>query len=102
MGKRLHCLPQLAQVGYQANRRFLDVQRISHDPADGQAVLEALTKPVITTTGTRIAGLRPLDPRCQALLKALCGFNLLPLVSPTAIYAPVSPPCWTSRRSAGK
>lgn len=78
IGKRLHHLPQLAQVGYQANRRLLDVQRISHDPADGQAVLEAITKPVITTTGTRIAGLRPLDPRCQALLKALCGFNLLP------------------------
>jgi hypothetical protein len=78
IGKRLSRLPQLAQVGYRANRRLLDVQRISHDPADGQAALDAITKPVITDTGTRIAGLRPLDPRCQALLKALCGFGLLP------------------------
>jgi hypothetical protein len=78
IGKRLSCLPELAQVGYQANRRLLDVQRISHDPADGQAALDTLTKPVITGTGTRIAGLRVLNTRTQALLKALCGFGLLP------------------------
>jgi hypothetical protein len=78
LGKRLSCLPQLEQVGYQANRRLLDVQRISHDPADGQAVLDALTRPVITQTGQRIPGLRPTDPRVQALLGALCAFGLLP------------------------
>jgi hypothetical protein len=78
IGKRLSCLPQLGRVGYQANRRLLDVQRISHDPADGHTALAALTTPVITPTGARIPGLRPLDPRCQALLSALCGFGLLP------------------------
>jgi hypothetical protein len=78
IGKRLSCLPQLEQVGYQANRRLLDVQRISHDPADGQAVLDALTRPVITDTGQRIPGLRPADPRAHALLAALCIFGLLP------------------------
>jgi len=78
IGKRLSCLPQLEQVGYQANRRLLDVQRISHDPSDGQAVLDNLTRPVITDTGQRIPGLRPTDPRGQALLAALCIFGLLP------------------------
>ena len=31
IGKRLHNLPALREVGFKANRRLLDVQRISHD-----------------------------------------------------------------------
>jgi len=32
VGRRLHNLPELRQIGICANRRLLDVQRISHDP----------------------------------------------------------------------
>jgi hypothetical protein len=32
IGKRLHNLPVLAQIGFTANRRLLHVQRLSHDP----------------------------------------------------------------------
>jgi hypothetical protein len=78
IGKRLSNLPALRQVGFTANRRLLDVQRISHDPADGQAAIAAITDPVITDTGTRIPGLRFTDHRAQALLTALCVFRLLP------------------------
>jgi len=78
IGKRLPNLPALRQVGFTANRRLLDVQRISHDPADGQAALAAITDPIITDTGTRIPGLRFTDPRAHALLAALCVFRLLP------------------------
>jgi hypothetical protein len=78
LGKRLSNLPALRQVGFTANRRLLDVQRISHDPADGAAALAAINDPVITTTGTRIPGMRVTDPRVQALLAALCVFRLLP------------------------
>jgi hypothetical protein len=78
IGKRLSNLPALRQVGFTANRRLLDVQRISHDPADGQAAIAAITDPIITDTGTRIPGLRFTDNRAQALLTALCVFRLLP------------------------
>jgi hypothetical protein len=36
IGKRLKNLPELRKVGFQANRRLLDVQRISHDCAIGE------------------------------------------------------------------
>jgi hypothetical protein len=78
IGKRLSNLPALRQVGFTANRRLLDVQRISHDPADGAAALAAITDPIVTDTGTRIPGLRFTDKRAQALLTALCVFRILP------------------------
>jgi len=31
IGKRLHNLPELREVGFAANRRLLEVERISHD-----------------------------------------------------------------------
>jgi hypothetical protein len=78
VGKRLDNLPALRAVGFAATRRLLDVEKLSHDPADGQAAITQITCPVITGTGTRIAGLRLGDPRVRALLAALCVFRLLP------------------------
>ena len=78
IGKRLTNLPALRAIGFEANRRLLDVQRLSHDPAAGQAALHQICDPVITDTGTRIAGLRLGDARVHALLAALCTFRLLP------------------------
>lgn len=78
IGKRLSNLPALRQVGFTANRRLLDVQRISHDPADGAAAITAITDPILTDTGTRIPGLRFTDTRAQALFTALCVFRILP------------------------
>jgi hypothetical protein len=57
---------------------MLAVEKLSHDPADGQAAIEQTTRPVITQTGTRVAGMRLGDPRVHALLAALCVFRLLP------------------------
>ena len=68
----------MAEVGYAANRRLLDAECISHDPADGAAALEAITSPVISTTCTRIPGMRFPDPRVQALLGACCALALRP------------------------
>ena len=78
IGKGLSNLPALRRVGFTANRRLLDVQKISHDPAAGAAAITAITAPVITPAGTRIPGLRFTDERVQALLSALCAFRLLP------------------------
>lgn len=78
IGKRLTNLPALREIGFSANRRLLGVQRLSHDPARGADVFAAVTDPVITDTGNRVAGLRFADPRAHALFSALLVFRLLP------------------------
>ena len=77
IGKRLHNLPALREVGYRANRRLLDVQRISHDPIIGDTVFGDLARPAIVN-GQRAAALRFGDPRAQALLAAIVVFRLQP------------------------
>ena len=78
VAKGLSHLPELKEIGFTASRRLLDVQRISHDPAEGAAALAALTQPVTSPAGTRTAGMPITSPRVQALLSALCVFRLLP------------------------
>ena len=78
IGRRLTNLPALREIGFSANRRLLGVQQLSHNPADGAAALSAITAPVITPAGQRVAGMRFTDPRVQALLSAICVFRLLP------------------------
>ncbi len=78
IGKRLTNLPALRQIGLSANRRLLGAQKLSHDPIAGAAALAQVTDPVITETGTRVAGLRLTDPRAVSLLAVLCVFRLLP------------------------
>jgi hypothetical protein len=76
--KRLTNLPALCEVGFTANRRLLGVQRLSHDPARGHETFTAVNDPVITESGTRVAGLRFADARAHALFSALLIFRLLP------------------------
>jgi len=78
VARGLSHLPELKEIGFTASRRLLDVQRISHDPAEGATALAALTQPVISPAGTRTAGMPLTSPRVQALLSALCVFRLLP------------------------
>ncbi len=77
IGKRLMNLPALRQIGFSANRRLLDVQRISHDPTLGHDVFTSAISPVVIN-GQRAAGLRFGDPRVYALLSALVVFRLMP------------------------
>jgi hypothetical protein len=78
IGKRLDNLPALRAAGFQATRRLLAVEKLSHDPADGQSAIAQITSPLVTEAGTRVAGMRLGDPRVHALLAALCVFRLLP------------------------
>src|SRR5487761_1409366 len=78
VAKGLSHLPELKEIGFTASRRLLDVQRISHDPAGGAAVLAALGNPVTSQSGTRTAGMALTSPRVQALLQALLIHRLLP------------------------
>jgi hypothetical protein len=77
IGKRLCNLPALRQVGFQANRRLLDVQRISQDCAVGEDAFRRVNEPV-EVGGQRASGLRFADATVQALLSALLVFRLLP------------------------
>lgn len=77
IGKRLHNLPALREVGFTANRRLLDVQTISQDCAVGEAVFRQVTQP-IEVKGQRASALRYGDASVLALLSALLVFRLLP------------------------
>jgi hypothetical protein len=77
IGKRLCNLPALRQVGFRANRRLLDVQRISQDCAVGEDAFRRVNDPV-EVDGQRASGLRFADTAVQALLSVLLMFRLLP------------------------
>ena len=47
IGRRLHNLPALREVGFGANRRLLGVQRISCDPIAGADVYDRVCRPVV-------------------------------------------------------
>jgi hypothetical protein len=91
IGRGLRNLPALRQVGFQANRRLLAVQRLSHDCALGEAAVQAMVRPVVVA-GQRAPALRFGDPRVLALFSALMLFRLLPTGFRTAeVRAHVAP-----------
>ena len=77
IGKRLHNLPALREVGFRANRRLLDVQRISHDCSIGERGFHAIQRPCVVDK-QRASALRFEAERVQALLHAIVIFRLLP------------------------
>jgi len=77
IGKRLKNLPALRQIGFSANRRLLDVQRLSHDVAIGEEAFRRVNEPAVVE-GQRASALRFADPSVQALFGALLVFRLLP------------------------
>lgn len=77
IGKRLQNLPALREVGFEANRRLLNVQRISHDCSIGEDAFHRVHSPV-HADGRRAPALRFGDPRVHALLSAMLVFRLLP------------------------
>jgi hypothetical protein len=77
IGKRLSNLPALRRLGFQANRRLLDVQRISQDCAIGEEAFQKVNGPV-EVDGQRASALRFGDLVVQVLFSALLVFRLLP------------------------
>jgi len=77
IGKRLVNLPALRQIGFAANRRLLDVQKVTHDAYLGDDEFNRIDKPIVIEN-QRISALRFGDPRTQALLSALVMFLHLP------------------------
>ena len=77
IGKSLRNLPALRQIGFKANRRLLQVERISHDCSIGEDGFHAIQRPRMVNE-QRASGLRFQDERVQTLLHALVLFRLLP------------------------
>src|SRR5437764_1683805 len=77
IGKRLHNLPKLREVGFAANRRLLDVERLSHDCMLTEDTFQTINGPVAAGR-QRASGLRFADARTQSLLHGLIPFRLLP------------------------
>jgi hypothetical protein len=77
IGKGLHNLSALRKIGFTANRRLLDVQRISHDCAMGEDAFEQINSPRLVD-GQRASALRLTDARVRALLSVLVMFRMLP------------------------
>jgi hypothetical protein len=75
IGRMLRNLPALRKIGFAANRRLLDVQRLSHDATVGQDDFDRVVRP-IDVDGQHGAALRFDDPRVQALMASLVLFVL--------------------------
>jgi hypothetical protein len=77
IGKSLRNLPALRRIGFQANRRLLEVQQISHDCILAEEAFQKVNRP-IQIDSQRASGLRFADPQVQALWSTMLLFQLLP------------------------
>lgn len=77
INKGLNNLPALREIGFAANRRLLDVQRISHDCRIGEDAFRRINDPAVVD-GQRASALRFADPQVLTLFSALMVFRLLP------------------------
>ena len=76
IGRRIENLAELRKIGFAANRRLLDVQRIGHDCFIGEACFQEMQRPV-SLNDQRAPALHFADPRVQALLHVLLLFLLV-------------------------
>ncbi len=77
VGKRLCNLDALRQIGFQANRRLLEVETISHDCILAEEQFQRLHHS-LQVGQQRVSALRFGDRNVQALWHALVLFDLLP------------------------
>jgi hypothetical protein len=104
IGKGLTHLSAPRKVGFQANRRLVNVQRISHDCAIGDATFARLSRPA-PVSGQRVSALPFADPLVQALLGVLILFRLVAdgwrqraMAAPLAALLGVGPATLTAGR----
>ena len=92
--KRLHNLPELRKIGFAANRRLLEVERLSHDCLLTEDTFQTINNPVAIRPPTRLrpALCRPTRP------PALPNSHPVPAAGgrlPRSRFAP--PPCGADR-----
>jgi len=77
IGRSLSNLPDLRNIGREANRRLLDAQRMSQHCAISADSFQQVVLPS-SVDGQRAPSLRLGDPRVMALFSSLCQFCHLP------------------------
>jgi hypothetical protein len=77
IGRGLHNLPALRELGFQANRRLLDVQKTSHDCLVGEVAFREVTS-AKQVGKQRVSGMAYADPLVLVLFQLLLLFRLLP------------------------
>ena len=77
VGRSLVNLPALRAIGFNANRRLLEVETITQDCTLAEGLFDQVTQPQVVD-GQRVPGLRFDDARVLALLQVLCLFLGLP------------------------
>jgi hypothetical protein len=77
IGKSLRNLPALRKIDFQANRRLLETQTITHDCMVAEETFQQLNLPRILND-QRASALRFADPMVRAIWNALLVFDLLP------------------------
>ena len=77
IGRKLSNLPALRDLGFDADKRLLDVEKLNQDCYIGAEVFRDVTHPK-EVDGQRAAALKFEDMRVMALFHALCLFWLLP------------------------
>jgi len=89
IGRRLHNLPRLREIGFAANRRLIEAERLSHDCILSEDAFQAINGP-LAAGRQRVSGLRFADPRVHLLLHALVLFRQLRTRLPRHRPAPAS------------
>jgi hypothetical protein len=104
LGRKLDHLPALRELGFQATRRLLDVEKTSQDFAFSEEVFREVTGPC-RVGEQRASALRFGDELVQALLSVLLVLRLLPrgfrsgdLREHLASLLGVDPSQWTQGR----
>jgi len=77
IGRSLSNLSALRKIGFNANRRLLSAQSLSHDCLIGERRYRSVSEPAVVK-GQRASGLRFGDRRVLALMHALSLFALDP------------------------
>jgi len=75
IGRSLSNLSALRKIGFDANRRLLRAQSLSHDCLMGEHRFHCVSDPIVVE-GQRASGLRFGDRRVLALMQSLCLFCL--------------------------
>ncbi len=77
IGRLLKNLPALREIGFKANRRLLEVEKISQDCQLGNETFDQVNRPQVVD-GQRASALSFGNERVMSLFQALCLFTLLP------------------------
>jgi hypothetical protein len=72
--KGIENMPYLMEIARNANRRLLEVEKLSDRCVLSYDSVQRLTQPTETEDGHRVPGMKIDDPRVMSLLAALCLF----------------------------